>query len=234
VRTAVHPFVASVAQIVASSWRQAPLPLKSRGPASTAAGDVTIFDLLFVLLFLAGALSLIGACISLLRGRRTRAFRLARGLAVGVLVYLGIVAVVGIGSPQVVRRLREDQCSDDWCIAVDSIRGDTSAASTTYDVDLRLSSRARRTAQRERFVVVYVLSESGQRFDATPDAAAIPFDTLLQAGETIHVRRRFAVPPRAGRAGVVVAREGGYRFPGCCIIGDESSVFHKHAITPIQ
>jgi hypothetical protein len=31
-----------------------------------------------------------------------------------------------------------------------------------------------------------------------------------------------------------VAREGGFRFPGCCIIGDESSFLHKHTVIPLH
>jgi hypothetical protein len=31
-----------------------------------------------------------------------------------------------------------------------------------------------------------------------------------------------------------VAREGGGRFPGCCIIGDDNSVLHKRSIVRLQ
>jgi hypothetical protein len=151
-----------------------------------------------------------------------------------LVVYFAVVAAVGLISPRVVRPLHQEQCSDDWCIAVDSVRRDSSSEHTTYDVTLKLWSRARRALQRERFVVSYIVTGAGQRIDPEPDPAAVPFDTLLQPGETVRATRRFVVPPTAGAAALVISREGGFRFPGCCIIGDENSFFHKHAVTTLH
>jgi hypothetical protein len=92
----------------------------------------------------------------------------------------------------------------------------------------------RRVAQREHFVVVCLRDSHGARYNPAVDAGSVPFDTLLEPMQTITATRRFLVPQRAAIAGVVVAREGGGRFPGCCIIGDEGSLFHKRTIVRVE
>src|SRR5262249_3187114 len=133
-------------------------------------------------------------------------------------------------SPQRSVALGADRCSDDWCIAADSSHRNDDGVRTIYTVSLRVSSRARRIAQRERFVVAYLRDARGWRYDALPDPQAAPFDTLLQPGEAIRTVRRFVVPASATSVGLVIGREGGFNFPGCCIIGDENSVLHKRAV----
>lgn len=195
---------------------------------------MTVFDLLFALLFLAGVGSLTVASIAAVRGRRARALTIARRVGVVAAVYFGVVIVVSAFSPQRFVRLGEDQCSDDWCIAVQAVRIDTLGSETRYEVTFRLSNRARRAAQRERFVAAYLQDANGHRYAAVSDAAASPFDTLLAAAQTVSVIRRFMIPADARIIGLVVTREGGGRFPRCCIVGDEGSVFHRPAIVKLN
>jgi hypothetical protein len=193
-----------------------------------------IFDLLFIILFLSSVVAIVLALVAAARGDRSRARTIVRGSVVVLVAYVVVVGIVGLASPQHVISLGTDQCSDDWCIVADSVHREADRGGTAYTVGLRLSSRARRVAQRERFVVVYLRDADGRRFDPVPDAAAVPFDTLLQAGETIRAVRRFVVPTGARVVGLVVAREGGLRFPGCCIIGDEGSFLHKRTMVRID
>src|SRR5206468_1499936 len=123
-------------------------------------------------------------------------------------------------SPQRVVARGERRCSDDWCITVDSVRRAKGSTADTVTVTFGVASRARRAAQRERFVVAYLRAGDGRRFDALADPSAVPFDTLLAPGQTMWARRRFVVPAGAAGLGLVIAREGGFQFPGCCIIGD--------------
>jgi hypothetical protein len=86
---------------------------------------------------------------------------------------MGIVVVTSLLSPRRVVTLGEVQCSDDWCISVTSIMPVTTADDTVIEVVFRLSSRARRVPQRERFVVAYVLDGEGRRYEAEPRPATI-------------------------------------------------------------
>ena len=195
---------------------------------------MTVSDLVFLLVFVSSIAMLVGAAIAFARGRRARAGILARRLAVIVGAYIVVVIVVGLASPQRFAPLGAEQCSDDWCIVADSVRRDTTSAAVAYTVEFRLVSRARGVAQREQFVVAYVRTGDGRRIDASPDHAAVPFDTLLRAGETIRATRRFVVPLAARGAGLIVAREGGFAFPRCCIIGNDDSMFHKPTVVRLD
>ena len=195
---------------------------------------MTIFDLLFAALVLTGLGVLIVAAVAALRGRRARALVLVRRVGIVAALYFGVLAVVSAATPQRYVRVGDDQCSDDWCIAVQSVRRDSLATEAQYDVTLRLSSRARRVSQREQAVSVYLRDVTGRRYAPFADAGAIPFDTLLTPGQAVLVGRRFAVPRQASIVGLVVAREGWGRFPGCCIIGDEGSLFHRRTIVRVE
>lgn len=192
-----------------------------------------LFDLVFLVAFLLVVVTGVIAIVAALRGRRQRATGIVRRLTVGIVSYFIVLIVVAILSPQRSIPLGQAQCSDDWCITPDSVQRVAQPNGVTYDVGFQLSSRARRVAQRERFVVAYLRTADGRRIDALPDSG-VPFDTLLQPEQTIRATRRFVVTPSAGAVGLAVAREGGLRFPGCCIIGDESSFFHKHAVIPLD
>jgi hypothetical protein len=189
-----------------------------------------IFDLVFIAAFLTIVAAVVRALVIAVRGNRARARTVMLRLGTFIAAYLAVVAAVGLASPQRVVDLGLAQCSDDWCITPDSVHREVDGRRAIYTIGFRLASRARRVAQREKYVAVYLISADGQRFDPMPDVAAVPFDTLLRAGEVIRASRRFIVPAAARGVGLVVAREGGFGFPGCCIIGDEGSFFHKRTV----
>ena len=138
------------------------------------------------------------------------------------------VTLVSLLLPRRVVALGADQCSDDWCIAVLSIARTGAETRFTYQVAFRLSSRARRVTQRERFVVAYMRDRSGHRYDASRNDGQVPFDVQLGPGESVLTARTFDVQGSSSGLGVVVAREGSFGFPGCCIIGE--GPFHKPPI----
>jgi hypothetical protein len=195
---------------------------------------MTAFDLLFLVVALACIGTLISAAIAALRGRNARALAILRRLSIAIAVYLCVLVLVSALTPQRFSTVGAEQCSDDWCIAVQSVRSDTTTAGIRYDVTFRLASKARRVAQRERFVVAYLRDERGTRYDPVTDASAIPFDTLLQPGQVVAATRRFLVPTDVKLTGLVIARGGGGRFPGCCIIGDEGSLLHRRTIVKLD
>lgn len=195
---------------------------------------MTIFDLLFAVLFLSGAGVLVAAAVAALRGRRAHALVLTGRVGIVAALYIGALLVVSAATPQHYLRVGDDQCSDDWCIAVQAVHRETIGSDTRFDVTLRLSSRARRVSQREQGVSVYLRGADGRRYAPVADAAAVPFDTLLAPGDAVPAERRFVVPRRSSIVGLVVARDGWARIPGCCIIGDEGSLFHRRTIVRLE
>ena len=195
-----------------------------------AQAKMTISDLLFIGIFLATVLILCASAFIALRGRPGQAVRLLSMYGIGLVIYLGLVAVVSLTSPQRIMALGENRCFDDWCISVDDITRSDSPTGAIYSVTLRMSSRARRVSQRENGLAVYILDEKGRRFEATADPAAEPFNSLLQPGQSITTVRTFEVPATSSQSVLVVGHEGAFNFPGMVIIGDDSSLFHKPTI----
>ncbi len=187
---------------------------------------MTIFDLLFVALAMASVGTLLAAGISLVVGRFRRAFTLLGALALGLTLYLGVVVAVSLLSAPRELAFGENRCFDDWCIAVEDVSRTSSAAGATYTATLRLSNRARRVSQRENGIDIFLQDASGRRFSAAADPAATPFNVLLEPGQSLTTRRLFEVSNASAPLFLAIAHEGGARFPGVFIIGDDSSIAH--------
>jgi hypothetical protein len=191
---------------------------------------MTIFDLLFIAIFLATVVILCASAFIALRGCPGQAVKLLSIYGIGLAIYLGIVVVVSLTSPQRIMVLGEDRCFDDWCIAVDDTARSDAPTEAVYSVTLQMSSRARRVSQRENGLAVYILDEKGRRFEAIADPVAAPFNSLLLPGQSITTVRTFEVPATSSRLVLVMGHGGSINFPGMFIIGDDSSLFHKPTI----
>jgi len=189
---------------------------------------MTIFDILFILCFLSALLVLISAAISALRGKQAEALPKLRALGICSVTYMAIVLAAALALPRKVYRLEETRCFDDWCIAVASF----TRTPKSVAVALRLSSRAKRVPQGEKGTVVYLIDSSGNRYDPAPDSSIIPFDSLLQPGESVIATRRFDVPSKVGALGLIYTHEGG--FPIESFIIGENTWFHGPPVVQLQ
>ena len=103
---------------------------------------------------------------------------------------------------------------------------------TIFDLLFIVSSRARRRAQRERGLRVYLMDDRGRRFEPALNPAAVPFDVMLNPQEAMNITGVFEVPPDAHDLVLIVSHGGG--FPGCCIIGESGSLFHKRTVVRLN
>ncbi len=179
---------------------------------------MNLFEPLFLLLALVSVVSLIAAAAAAIGGNRARAGRVLRRLGIGAAGYFAVVIAVSIASPPRVYRIGDTQCFDDWCISVIEARPVGTPVPTVYEVALRLSNRARRVPMGEKGTVVYLTDTRGRRYDPLP-GADVPFDTVLQPGESVVARRRFPVGGDAQQLGLVYVHEGGFPI-GWLIIGE--------------
>ena len=177
---------------------------------------MTIFEPLFLLLVVTAAIVVVSAAVAAVRGRRPSALRTLMRLGIAAAIYMLVVLTVSLATPRRNYRVGDTQCFDDWCIAVThALR----ATRTTMVVGLRLSSRAKRVAQRELGTVVYLTDPAGHRYDPVIDARATPLDALLQPGQAVETRRIFMVPSDARGLSLVYTHEGGFPI-GFFIIGE--------------
>jgi hypothetical protein len=193
---------------------------------------MTIFDLLFIVVFFSGVAVLVLVSLSALRGRRRQAVALLRRLGIFAGIYLATVILVSFVSPQRVLRIGDDQCWDDWCLTVTNVQRTPTENAIRYIVTIRISSRARRVAQRGRGTHVYLMDDRGRRYDPVPDPDAVPFDILLQPQEAMITTRVFELPADAHDP--VFVGTHGEGFPGWFIIGDSGSLFHKKTVVLLE
>ena len=181
---------------------------------------MTVFDLLFIAIVLGSAATLIAALVCALSKKLRAAGRIMIGWGIAVAAYLLVVLAVSALAPRRVLNLGDQQCSDDWCIAVESAQREVMPDHAVYRVTLRLSSRALRVAQRETGLSVYLLDGGGRRYDALPRVNDVPLDVQLAPGESANAVRVFHVDPTAQDLVCVVAHEGGFPI-GWFIIGGQ-------------
>ncbi len=188
---------------------------------------MTLFDLLFLLLFVVTLGWLVVAAYYSLRGRIGTA-ALQVGVMAGIwAVYLAIVIVVSLATPRKVLAIGERRCFDDWCLTVQSVN-DTHP----FKVTLRVYSDAKRVTQSAPQNKVFLEDNAGQRYASMPEKGPengqAPFSKMIGPGESYDTIREFDVPAGVKIVGLVVGHSGA--GPGAMVIGDDDALFHKPAI----
>jgi hypothetical protein len=210
-----------------------------------------IFELLFVIVFLASVTTLAAVAVLALRGLRRRALRLLVGYGLGAALYLGAVVLVSVISPQRVLVVGDDRCFDDWCVAAESVaivselgRGERAqkAAGTFYVVTLRLSNHARGRPQRASSAAVRLLDGRGRWYEVSPrgqaafeaeHGPAAPLTATIPVGGSLTTVRVFDLPREARGVGLAVEHPVGFS-PGLLVIGDEASLLHTPTIVRLD
>jgi hypothetical protein len=194
---------------------------------------VTIFDLLFILVFFATVIALIIAAIQAIRGQPRKSLGVLSVSAASFAIYFAICCATILLTPRRVLSFHEPQCFDDWCVALDAASKSASNSTVSYQTTIRIFSQAKRVSQRENGVAFYLEDDAGHRYSPIPNPSDIPSSALLQPGESVTLTRGFQLPPNTHLAGFVATHEGGFPI-GWFIIGGNQSLFHKEPITRLQ
>ena len=187
---------------------------------------MTLFEPLFIALLVALITGVIIGAFRWGRGNRTGAIRLLKQLCFWVTVYMAIDIAVGLASSREFHKAGDIQCYDDWCICP---LGARRTRDGLVEVSMELSSRARRVPQGERGTFAYLLDIEGHRYDALSVPSNVPFDTLLQPGQTAMAVRQFRIPAQLSQVHFVYEHSG---FPiQLFIIGQAGSWIYGPPIT---
>ncbi|MBU0494268.1 MAG: hypothetical protein KKA73_17090 [Chloroflexi bacterium] len=208
---------------------------------------MAIFDLLLIIVVLAAVATLVAVVASALRGRLGLAVKLLAMYGICLALYLGVIVVVSLASPQRILTVGEDWCFDDWCMAVEEVRlvrelgqGEqiAQADGVFYVITLRLSNHARGRPQRASSAAVHLVDGHGQRYEVTPKGQGAfeaqwgptaPLTSTLLVGQSIRIVQVFDLPNDAHDVGLTVEHPVG-PSPGLFIIGDDASLLHKPPI----
>jgi hypothetical protein len=197
---------------------------------------MTLYELVFILLFLASAISLLLGLFL----RRTGAFRkILIALASVWGVYLVILAASDVLTSQKIFKVGEDQCFDEMCFAVTDVQTmapqtfnpSGTTASGLYVVKVRMSSHSLGRAQAEGGLrgrlydgETYInVSEAAQKAYDAQHGESPRLTQKIAPGESIVSVLVFAVPPRTMHPALTL--DHGFT-PGYFVIG-ESPLFHK-------
>lgn len=193
---------------------------------------MTIFEPLFILLFLSAVASLLLAGVAALSGQRSRALRILRRLVTSAGAYFTIVLLVALFSVPPVHRVGEPICFDDWCLTVADAKQTPAGAAQSWHVSLRISSRAKRIEQRENYAAVFLTDARGGTYRPDPATATVPLDSRVGPGESVDATRTFTLPPDATDVRLVFTHEGGFPI-GALIIG-ENQLFHRTTVVQLD
>lgn len=178
---------------------------------------MTVFDLLFLAAVAASIVTLIVAAIR-------RSLTIVRNWAICAVAYLVMGIAFSYFEPRNVVHIGEDWCFDDWCLRVDRVNRTANA----YDVDLRISSRARRVTQRAAGAWIDLIDDRGRLYPPRPDPSAVPLDVRLGPGDAVKTRRVFPVPPGVRNLGLITGHGGPYCGPmSFLVIGDAQCLFGR-------
>jgi hypothetical protein len=188
---------------------------------------MTPFDLLFLASFLVSVITLVTAAVMAIRGRASRAFLILGVWLACAVLYLGISVAVAYAAPQRVIPAGTPWCFDDWCLTVKGVE----RAGTRFNVNVTISSEAKRVTQRANGAWIYLRDENDTHYDPTPNPSDVPLDVPLQPGESVAAQRTFKVPANARELGLVTGHGG----PPCgvmslVIIGQAGCLFHKQTM----
>lgn len=196
---------------------------------------MTLYELLFILLFLGSLFSLL---LSAFLIRRAASRKILLALASVWAVYLAILAVTDLLSAQKVYQAGQEQCFDEMCFAVADAQALPAPASTPsatptrlYVVKVRVTSHSRGRAQSEGGLrgrlyqgntYINVSQAAQQAYDALYGDSPSLTQTIAP-GESALAVLVFEIPPQFTAPALTL--DHGFT-PGYFVIG-ESPFFHK-------
>jgi hypothetical protein len=192
---------------------------------------MTIFDLLFFLLVLGTLVTFIIICVLFIRHKTIQGFIAFIALVIVIGIYISIIIIVSLNTPQLFLAYKQIMWSDDWGISVESVSINKTGTDKNIEVTFAILSRALRTPQKERNVDVFIVDENEKQYRPERGSSYAPFDSILQPGQRIEIQRTFSINT-PGQLGLIIKRFN--RFPGLFIIGDNSSILHKQIIFKIS
>ena len=190
---------------------------------------MSIFDLFFLASALASIVTLLAALISAIRARGRTAAKILKLWAAYATVYMIVALAYDFLAPQRIIQVGEPWCLDDWCLTAEAVNANQAQSVTTYKIDLRISSRARRVSQRAAGAWIYLINvNNGQLVPPDSDASAVPLDVRLQPLQEVTTSRVFHVPSQAVNLGLITGHGGPYcSAMSLLIIGEGGCLFKK-------
>src|SRR6202521_4016620 len=145
---------------------------------------MTVFDLLFILASLISVVTMAVAAVFAFRGRLPRALKILRLYWICAAGYCAVAVAIAFLKPQRVMSIGDPWCFDDWCLTVEKVDRTAGLSQVSYNVELRIFSRARRVTQRAKGAWIYLIDDRGRRYSPDPAPSALPLNAQLGPQES--------------------------------------------------
>jgi len=193
---------------------------------------MTLFDLLFILLFFTTIFSLLTAAWFAVRQQFRRAATILARVLIGAAVYFTIVIAVSLFSSRRVLKPGDRQCFDDMCVSIRAYQREPLQSGVQYKVEVGLFNRGRGVSQRENNLVLYLIDDQNRRYDPVANNSDAPFNVKLRPKESAVVTRSFLIPENVRAISAVITHAGG--FPIGWLIIDYDTWFRKPPLVPLS
>jgi hypothetical protein len=152
---------------------------------------------------------IVASIINSLAHRRPRsAFMTFRIYLVLVAIYGTVMLATMLALPIRTLPMNEQQFSGDWSITPTSLRRVPHDLDETYEVDFRLANRSNTDLSGPKGLIVYLLTEDGNRYNPVATPSQPRFDVPVKPRKAITTTRTFIMPTNLNRVELVIAREG--------------------------
>ncbi len=196
---------------------------------------MSALDLLFIFAVIVSAVTLVIAAAFVITGQLTRALGILRIYGICAAAYLAISIGVAFVIPQRIISVGDPWCFDDWCLTVERVNHREAASQVSYDVELRIVSRARRITQRAKSAWICLIDNQGHRYYPDPISSAVPLDAPLEPLQYFTTSCVFHVPLGSHALGLVTGHGGPYCGPmDILVIGSGGCLFHNPTMVRIQ
>lgn len=98
--------------------------------------------------------------------------------------YLIAVIAVSLTAPRKILNVGDSYCVDIWRIGIERVSATPLGAQLRYKADVRIFSDANRVKTSARGTTLYLVDERGRHFPLVNDPSAIPFDVILDPGQS--------------------------------------------------
>jgi len=151
----------------------------------------------------------------------------------GTALYILCLSAASLLTPRTIVNVGDSYCFDIWCVGIEHVSLSTPGSERLYKIDVHVFSDADHVKINAKGTSLYLLDERGRRFPLIHDPSAIPFDSILEPGQSIQTTLTFAAAPDARQ--LFLAGDRGVPRPFWVRLffrhfGTDSSLFHTGAV----
>jgi hypothetical protein len=140
-------------------------------------------------------LSLLLSIVFYVTGDRKAAKQIVRRAVGGFVIWVVIANSISVLTPRTIVKIGETYCDDINCLGIDEVMTPTHPSDPVYRLKAHVYNDANTIKISFKGYSLYLMDERGRRFPLVKDPSVIPYDLLLDPGQSINTTLTFEVAP---------------------------------------